>query len=144
MAMVKYLIMAPNSVKKVAEQFRRKLKQKKTLYRHLRKLKMVHRIEECKFVLVFFPVVYGPGTDIEATLNEVEKYFKDKPVILVALHHTFDPEKVVSDSSKFVERENTLTLDCLFYEDTGLLQCEMNSKALRDAADWIESNVQRW
>nr|XP_055055804.1 uncharacterized protein si:dkey-111e8.5 [Misgurnus anguillicaudatus] len=143
MAKVTYFISAPSSVEKVAEQFRRKLKQKKNQYRHLQKLKTVHRIEECKFVLVFFPVIYGTGTDIEATLNEVEKYFKDKPVILVALHHTFDPEKVVSGSSKFVERDNTLTLDCLFYEDTGLLQCERNSTALKDAAGWIKSNMQR-
>lgn len=65
----------------------------------------------------------------------------DKPVILVVLHHTFDPEAVVSDSSKFVERKNTLTVDCLFYEDKGLLECKRNDKAYKKAIAWLKSIV---
>lgn len=65
----------------------------------------------------------------------------DKPVILVVLHHTFDPEAVVSDSSKFVDRKNTLTVDCLFYEDKGLLECKINDKAYDNAITWLESVV---
>ncbi len=65
----------------------------------------------------------------------------DKPVILVVLHHTFDPEAVVSDSSKFVDRKNTLTVDCLFYEDKGLLECKRNDKACEKAIEWLKSMV---
>lgn len=65
----------------------------------------------------------------------------NKPVILVVLHHTFDPEAVVSDSSKFVKRDNTLTVDCLFYEDKGLLECKRNNEAVKQAEKWLKSRV---
>ncbi len=65
----------------------------------------------------------------------------DKPVLLVVLHHTFDPEASVPDSSKFVGRENTFTVDCLFYEDKGLLKCKKNAKAYKNAIEWLTSMV---
>ncbi len=65
----------------------------------------------------------------------------DKPVLLVVLHHTFNPETVVPDSSKFVVRENTFTVDCLFFEDKGLLKCNNNDKAYKSAIAWLTSMV---
>lgn len=147
MGRVKYFVSAPDTVKKVAEQFRKNLKKKKKSrsYKNLRKLKNVKNIKkvpECKFVLVFCPIVSRTGTDIDAKLHEIDRDFKDKSVILIVLHHTFDPERIVSDSSKFVKRGNTLTLDVLFHEDKGLLECERKSKALKDAANWIHLEIQ--
>ncbi|KAI2664548.1 Lipid-A-disaccharide synthase [Labeo rohita] len=89
-------------------------------------------------VLVFFPIVSRTGTDIDAAMKNIES-LGNKPVILVVLHHTFDPEAVVSDSSKFVNRDNTLTVDCLFYEDKGLLECKRNNNAVKAAAKWLKS-----
>ncbi|CAB1340237.1 unnamed protein product, partial [Coregonus sp. 'balchen'] len=53
-----------------------------------------------------------------------------KPVILVVLHHSFDPECVVSDSSRLVTRGDViLTVNCLFHESQGvLLECPRNEK----------------
>ncbi|KAK2911891.1 hypothetical protein Q8A67_004024 [Cirrhinus molitorella] len=89
-------------------------------------------------VLFFCPVVSCTGTDIDAAINNIHH---SKPVILVVLHHTFDPEAVVSESRKFVKREHTLTVDCLFYEDKGLLQCKRNDKALEEAKEWLKSMI---
>lgn len=59
----------------------------------------------------------------------------------MVLHHTFDTEAVVSKSGTLVERENVHTVDCLFYEDKGLLDCKKNEEAYEEAANWIVSNV---
>ena len=59
----------------------------------------------------------------------------------MVLHHTFDPECTVSDRSRAVNREKTLTVDCLFYEGKGLLQCRKNYEALCKVADWLIPEV---
>lgn len=87
--------------------------------------------------LVFFSVVSRTGTDIDAALSKITHR---KPVILVVLHHTFDPEAVVSNSSTFVKRPDTFAVDCLFYEDKGLLKCKRNDKACEEAIKWLKSN----
>lgn len=84
---------------------------------------------------VFFPIVSRSGTDIDVIVRDIKD---NNPAILVVLHHTFDPECIVSDSSKFVERENTLVVDCLFYEDKGLLECKRNEKAYEDVIKWLK------
>ncbi|CAM4544311.1 unnamed protein product [Leuciscus chuanchicus] len=61
--------------------------------------------------------------DEEGDLNKKDS----KLVVLVVLHHTFDPEKTVPDSSRCVNRTDILTVDCLFNEDTGLLKWEEHS-----------------
>lgn len=90
----------------------------------------VHSVEECDMILVFCPIVSRAGTDIDAALNELNTCSASKPAIFMVFHHTFDPEKTVPDSSRFIIRRNTLTVDCLFHEDTGLLKCKMNDEAL--------------
>lgn len=53
-----------------------------------------------------------------------------KPAIFMVLHHTFEPEKIILDSNRYVTRVNTLTVDCLFNEVEGLLKCNRNDEAL--------------
>ncbi|KAK3527548.1 hypothetical protein QTP86_026648, partial [Hemibagrus guttatus] len=60
-----------------------------------------------------------------------------KPVVLVVLHHTFDGECVVPDSSRSVNRENMIVVDCLFNEDTGLLQCHKNKESLSKTLQYL-------
>ncbi len=48
----------------------------------------------------------------------------------MVFHLTFDPDKIVPDSSRCINRRLTLTVDCLFHEDEGLLKCKMNDEAL--------------
>ncbi|XP_057205452.1 uncharacterized protein LOC130563716 [Triplophysa rosa] len=102
----------------------------KHLHKRIPGLKEVYTVEECDVILVFCPIVSRAGTDMEAALNELNRCSASKPVVFMVLHHTFEREKIVPDSSRFVNRENTLTVNFLFNEDVGLLKCAMNDKAL--------------
>lgn len=44
----------------------------------------------------------------------------------------------MSDSGAFVERENTLVVDCLFFEDKGLLDCKRNADVYDDVVKWLK------
>ncbi|KAF4113116.1 uncharacterized protein si:dkey-111e8.5 [Onychostoma macrolepis] len=135
MPSIKYSINAPDSVKDIPMTFMKKLKDKTKLGSKIKLKNAEKRNKPSDIGLVFFPVVSRTGTDIDAAVSNIKD---DKPVILVVLHHTFDPEAVVSDSSTFVKRENTLTVDCLFYEDKGLLECKRNDKAYKNAIEWLK------
>ncbi|KAL7837884.1 hypothetical protein AOLI_G00262880 [Acnodon oligacanthus] len=94
-------------------------------------------VEESDVILVFCPIVSRAGTDIEAALQGLKLASDSKPAVLVVLHHTFDPDCTVPDSSRAVPREETLTVDCLFHEDRGLLRCQRNQEALERVAEQI-------
>lgn len=85
--------------------------------------------EECDFVMVYLPIVSRLGSDIQAALEGINT---DKPVILVVLHHTFNPDYVVPDSSRHMTRNVLLTVNCLFHETKGLLKCDNNKRAAAD------------
>lgn len=55
----------------------------------------------------------------------------NKHIILVSLHHTFDPLYVAPDSSYSVHRKDVFAVDCLYHEDQGLLNCRSNDEALQ-------------
>ncbi|CAB1342946.1 unnamed protein product, partial [Coregonus sp. 'balchen'] len=86
-------------------------------------------LEESDVVMAFCPIVSRAGTDIEAALQQIPD---DKHVILVVLHHFFNPECTVPDSSRLVTRGDIkLTVDCLFHESQGgLLNCPRNKAAV--------------
>ncbi|KAI5607616.1 hypothetical protein C0J50_12420, partial [Silurus asotus] len=86
-------------------------------------------------------VVSRAGTDLEAAQHKLQSISETKPAVLVVLHHTFDPESVVPDSSRAVTRENVLTVDCLFHEDQGLLHCMKNNVTYNTVKSWIEEQV---
>ncbi|XP_071324240.1 uncharacterized protein [Trachinotus anak] len=82
--------------------------------------------QECDYCLVFCPVASRVGTDVSEALDRAPA---DKPIILVVMHHTFNPDHVVAESRRLVENTNVhLTVDCLFYE-TRLLNCPTNETA---------------
>ncbi|KAL7838616.1 hypothetical protein AOLI_G00270200 [Acnodon oligacanthus] len=93
---------------------------------------------KCKAILVVCPIVSRAGTDIAAALQTLDEKDAEKPAVLVVLHHTFDPECTVPDSSSAVDRPGTLAVDCLFHEDRGLLQCRKNDEALGKVAAWLK------
>ncbi|KAL7834438.1 hypothetical protein SRHO_G00286850 [Serrasalmus rhombeus] len=101
-------------------------------------LQKVSTVEECDVILVFCPVASRAGTDIEAALKKLNDKSATKPAVLVVLHHTFDPDSTVPDSSRAVTRESTFTVDCLFYEDRGLLQCRKNDTALEKITEYFK------
>ncbi|KAA0717248.1 hypothetical protein E1301_Tti017317 [Triplophysa tibetana] len=132
----KCFISTPESVKNIAEEFRKMAKRRK---HHMNfKLKKMSDKDKCNLVLVYCPIVSRAGTDIQATLDKIKTEFSGKWVILIVLHHTFDPEISVSDSSKFDDSNVDLTVDCLFHEDQGLLKCERNSKATRKVKRFLK------
>ncbi|XP_054473972.1 uncharacterized protein LOC129106777 isoform X2 [Anoplopoma fimbria] len=78
------------------------------------------------FIVIFCPVVSRVGTDVGEALNNIQD---GKPVILVVMHHTFNPEQVVAESRRQVANPNVLlTVDCLFHEPS-LLNCNLNDDA---------------
>uniref|UniRef100_A0AAR2LH62 Uncharacterized protein n=1 Tax=Pygocentrus nattereri TaxID=42514 RepID=A0AAR2LH62_PYGNA len=126
-----YFTIVVGNTLKSHEQFLEKLHEK-------RRLRSVSDVGKCNVILVFCPIVSRAGTDIEAALLQLNR-LSDKPAVLVVLHHTFDPESTLPDSSRTVSRKKTLTVDCLFHEDRGLLQCRKNDDALKGVSNWIKS-----
>ncbi|XP_045555192.1 uncharacterized protein isoform X4 [Salmo salar] len=84
---------------------------------------------ESDVILAFCPIVSRAGTDIEAALQQIPI---GKDVILVVLHHIFNPDSTVPDSCRLVTRSDViLTVDCLFHESQGgLLDCPRNDAAV--------------
>ncbi|XP_058239047.1 microtubule-associated protein 1A-like isoform X2 [Hemibagrus wyckioides] len=90
---------------------------------HLKKqvhLQEVSTEDECDFILCFCPIVSRAGTDIEAAMKK--------------LHN-------IPDSSRSVNRENIITVDCLFHEDSGLLQCQKNNEAVTKTSQYLEKKL---
>ncbi|XP_066509109.1 uncharacterized protein [Hoplias malabaricus] len=101
------------------------------------RLREVNSLDESDIVISFVAIVSRAGTDIEAALQAIPQ--RTKPVVLVVLHHTFDPGFIIVDSSLSVNRENVFIVDCLFHEDKGLLRCQRNDEALRAVTDYLKA-----
>ncbi|XP_017543657.2 uncharacterized protein LOC108415169 isoform X2 [Pygocentrus nattereri] len=132
---LKYLHCVFGNTLRADEEYLRKLKE------GIPGMKEASNVEESDVILVFCAVVSQPGTDIKAALEKLQHLSDSKPVVLVVLHHTFNPDCTVPDSSRAVPRQRTLTVDCLFYEDQGLLRSWRNQAALDKVTDWIKSEV---
>ncbi|XP_076866910.1 uncharacterized protein LOC143518355 [Brachyhypopomus gauderio] len=115
----------------------------KMLHEQTPDLQKVSTVEKCDVILLFFPIVSLAGTEIEAVLKKLPETADSKPVVLVVLHHTFDPDYTIPDSSRSVTRENTTTVDCLFIKDQGLLDCVKNKEAFSRVSTWIENQNNR-
>nr|XP_055054013.1 uncharacterized protein LOC129439435 [Misgurnus anguillicaudatus] len=114
-----------------------------TLINQIQDIKEVSSEDKSNTFVVFCPIVSRAGTDIEAALKIFNSTGSSKLKVLVVLHHTFDPEKTVPDSSRCVNREDILTVDCLFYEDTGLLECQKNDVAMDKVFDWLKKQGEK-
>ncbi|XP_073697155.1 uncharacterized protein [Garra rufa] len=108
-----------------------------TLQTQIEDLREVQTVHESDIVMVFCPIVSRVGTDIDAALKAFSNYTETKLAVLVVIHHTFDPDKMVPESSKCVNRTDILTVDYLFYEDTGLLKCQKNSDSTKKVVNWL-------
>ncbi|XP_066518212.1 uncharacterized protein [Hoplias malabaricus] len=86
---------------------------------------------QCDLILFFCPIVSRSRTDIEAALLKLRAISAFKPAVLVVLHYTFKQDTILPDSWRSVTRKDTLTVDCLFNEDEGLLTCSKNQQALQ-------------
>ncbi|XP_027030049.2 uncharacterized protein LOC113660623 isoform X2 [Tachysurus fulvidraco] len=95
------------------------------------KLHEVSSREQSDVIIAFVPIVSRAGTDIQAALDCIPKGLPHQRIILVSLHHTFDPGHTAPDSRHSVNRSDVFAVDCLFYEDLGLLNSQCNDKALK-------------
>lgn len=57
----------------------------------------------------------------------------------MVFHCTLDPDYVVPNSRRFINRQDVLLADILFNETQGLLRCEQNDKALKKVTDHLLS-----
>ncbi|XP_047430108.1 uncharacterized protein LOC124999297 [Mugil cephalus] len=100
--------------------------------------------EDCDYLLVFCPITSRVGTDISEAMDQVNQHYGDKPIILVVMHHTFDPEHVVAESGRHVENTNVLlTVDTLFHEDK-LLNCNRNDISWYDIRKSLPVSEPNW
>ncbi|TRZ04390.1 hypothetical protein DNTS_017702 [Danionella cerebrum] len=118
-----FFILETGRVEKAKKQFIDHLLQQRP------NLKEVFSVSDCDVIVVFCPISSRAGSDIDAALEKLNKLSETKSAIFVVLHHTFDPERTVPDSSRIINRLNTLTVDCLFQEDIGLLNCSLNDES---------------
>ncbi|KAM4624380.1 uncharacterized protein ACJ7VT_005232 [Polymixia lowei] len=89
--------------------------------------------EKSDITIVFCPIASRMGTDIDSALSKISGC---KPVILVVMHHTFDKDRVVEDSSSLVTSSDViLRVDCLLHETDGLLNCSRNEDAFNKVAE---------
>ncbi|XP_069054713.1 GTPase IMAP family member 4-like [Lepisosteus oculatus] len=93
-------------------------------------------LQECDAIVTFCPVSSRIGTDIDHALQNIPG---DKPAALVVMHHTYNREAVVAESSRLVTRRDTLTVDCLFHETVGglLRNCPINERAVGSVRDML-------
>lgn len=93
-------------------------------------------VELCDVILVFCAIVSRAGTDIDSAVKQLNALSPSKPAVFMVGHHTFDQEKTITDSSKYVTRMNTLTVDCLFNEDV-FLNFQRNVETKERIKQWL-------
>ena len=71
-------------------------------------------------------------------LNSLFFLVATRPGVLVLLHPTFNPEEIVPDASRFVRRDDILTVNCLFHESE-LLNSDCNDKAFESVSRYLMS-----
>lgn len=82
--------------------------------------------ESSDYTIVFCPIVSRFETDIQSALSSMPE---SKKVILVAMHHTYDPNYTLPDKRNMDDAAVKLLAEFLFFEKKGLLKCSHNSKA---------------
>ncbi|KAK7164818.1 hypothetical protein R3I94_003264 [Phoxinus phoxinus] len=111
---------------------------KKSLRNKVSGLKEVYSLEQCQAILFFCTIVSRAGTDIDAAMKYLDEVTAFTPVIMVILHSTFDPEKMIPDSNSVIKRQSTFAVDCLIF-DNKLLSCQKNENAILQTAQYMKS-----
>lgn len=70
------------------------------------------------------------------------KGFPKEKLVLVAMHHTFDPDYILPDNRNLEQFE--LSVDCLFFEKTGLYKCPRNKKAIKKICKTVITQVKHY
>ncbi|KAL3969506.1 SAP domain-containing ribonucleoprotein [Sarotherodon galilaeus] len=88
----------------------------------------------CSIIILFCPISSRVGSDMETAMKKVSG---DKPVILVLMHHTRNPEySTCGESQCSVYQNLVLVVHVLFHESVkGLLPSSKNSEAVQQIHD---------
>ncbi|XP_039674337.1 uncharacterized protein LOC120570159 isoform X2 [Perca fluviatilis] len=97
------------------------------------KVEITNNRQECDVIIVFCPITSRVGSDVEAAMREDSVSCGGKPVILVLMHHTRDPDYSTDVRRWFETFQNVvLDVDVLFHQtQPGLLRCSRNDRAVR-------------
>ncbi|KAK7925091.1 hypothetical protein WMY93_007401 [Mugilogobius chulae] len=88
-------------------------------------------LQHCDVVLLFCPIVSRIGSDVAAAVKMIPA--PGKPVVLVLMHHTFDPDEILDKTCWSAEYPCiNQEVRVLFHKtQNGLLQCPTNQEAVR-------------
>ncbi|XP_008401791.1 uncharacterized protein LOC103461251 [Poecilia reticulata] len=88
--------------------------------------------EESSVIIVFCPITSRVGSDVESAMTNPQVSSLNKPVILVLMHHTRDPDYSTAGTKWSEVYDNVkLEVHILFHETKpGLLTCQQNSQAI--------------
>lgn len=76
-------------------------------------------------------------------LSFCAKGLPHEKVVLVAMHHTFDPDYTLP-GSRNLDFPVRLCVDCLFFEKEGLLRCPRNKNAVRTICEEVITQVKHY
>ncbi|XP_072303038.1 uncharacterized protein [Eucyclogobius newberryi] len=90
-------------------------------------------LQHCDVILLFCPILSRVRSDVEAAFRKIPDGAQGKPVVLILMHHTRKPDKVLNqiqwkEEFPFISHEVQL----LYHESqNGLLLCPRTQEALR-------------
>uniref|UniRef100_A0A087Y7N3 Uncharacterized protein n=1 Tax=Poecilia formosa TaxID=48698 RepID=A0A087Y7N3_POEFO len=95
---------------------------------------------DCDYVLLICPIASRVLTDITEALSKAPN---GKPIVLVVMHHTFDPNHVVAESRRQVQHQNVrLTVDYFFHQDK-ILNCNHNDISWHEIRRFLSLPISR-
>ncbi|XP_059898492.1 uncharacterized protein si:ch211-245h14.1 isoform X2 [Gadus macrocephalus] len=86
-----------------------------------------------QLIIVFCPITSRIDSDLESVMNRHPESLVDKPVILVMMHHRYNPnEGVIQKPGSVLKKWNIALVVNVFYHETvhGLVPCVMNNQAV--------------
>ncbi|KAM9440624.1 verrucotoxin subunit beta-like [Clarias gariepinus] len=116
----KYFIISTGSESKSLESFMNHLKIE------IPDLTKVNTVDKCDFILLFCS-----ATQL-GNITEAD----NKPAVMVVAHQATDSDCFLPNSSRVVNRGNTLTVECLFNKDKKFMPCGKNYNAINSIKKW--------
>lgn len=93
--------------------------------------------EDCEAVVLFCPVISRVGSDVNDAMRKIPGEVRQKPVILVVMHHTRTQDINPTEAQLNHGHQNVIRVVHVVFHETvnGLLKCERNNKAIEELED---------
>ncbi|CAL8393901.1 unnamed protein product [Arctogadus glacialis] len=101
--------------------------------RNREKVILMETEDSPQLIIVFCPITSRIDSDLESVMNRHPESLVDKPVILVMMHHRYNPnEGVIQKPGSVLKKWNIALVVNVFYHETvhGLVPCIMNNQAV--------------